>query len=248
MSYCLSLRLDERCWFLLIFFLANTSLNRRRQTETRPSLLLTRPAGWFWGAQRINRLLSEWRFGWNHSESCWLVYKVCVIHRQQSSGRIYIWASCASSAPLALEWTRVCCFICRSSLNCSVFTESRDGTVTLCSLSLLQSGRHGVVARLSSSPPSSAFWICEGKRPSISRLQSFRRGLMFAAASGEADLDGQWSWHVQTGAAEPHHTLHPPPPSSTLHPPPSASLSSLYWVSGSGLPEASIMVPSVWRD
>lgn len=37
---------------------------------------------------------------------------------------------------------------------------------------------------------------------------------MFAAASGEADLDGRWSWHVQTGAAEPHHTLHPPPPAS----------------------------------
>lgn len=32
---------------------------------------------------------------------------------------------------------------------------------------------------------------------------------MFAVASGEADLDGQWTWHVQSGAAEPHHA-HPP--------------------------------------
>lgn len=48
---------------------------------------------------------------------------------------------------------------------------------------------------------------------------------MFAAASGEADLDGRWSWHVQTGAAEPHHTLHPPPPSSTRLPLPLCPLS-----------------------
>lgn len=45
---------------------------------------------------------------------------------------------------------------------------------------------------------------------------------MFAAASREADLDGQQTWHVQTGTAESH------TPSA-----PSLSL-CLYWVSGSG--------------
>lgn len=59
---------------------------------------------------------------------------------------------------------------------------------------------------------------------------------MFAAASREADLDGQQTWHVQTGTAESHRPLPPPPPS--------VSIESVV----RALPEASIMVPSVWRD
>lgn len=39
---------------------------------------------------------------------------------------------------------------------------------------------------------------------------------MFAAASREADLDGQQTWHVQTGTAESHHPTPLPLPLSLL--------------------------------